>query len=487
VARSLRTIPGLALLALGVAISAVAAERNAPTPASSDGAFALHVRKARSLLRSGLIRQALTEAELAESSAPGRAETTALLGDIAFRRANFEAAERHFNAAVAIDPGCVQAHLGLGRLDLLHFRRRAALQRIVTAYALNPNDAETVLAYATVASDPQQEMILLERFLALGADMPREQLESALGRLQFRRRLGSRKVALLDGPYQAYRLPLTAWYPRAQASNGLLLAVSINGSKPLRLVLDTGAEGIVISGRVAKKLGLEYLADAGLRGVGRSGVETRKTLADSVRIGDLRLRNCVVDVADGTIAEQIDGAIGSDLFAQFIVRLDARGKMLELLPYPGEAPQDQSLDRLWAGHDRTVPPGMENLTPVCQAGHLLLVNATLPAAVSGYLILDTGAAVSSLSRQMAVPSREPPQFDLAGPGGGVVGGFRLGAVQLHIAGRDLTDPNVVTLDFARLSNIHGLEISGLIGYPMLSHCALTLNYRDGLIGLDRGR
>jgi len=35
--------------------------------------------------------------------------------------------------------------------------------------------------------------------------------------------------------------------------------------------------------------------------------------------------------------------------------------------------------------------------------------------------------------------------------------------------------------------VHGLEISGLIGYPMLSHCALTLDYRDGLIGFDRGR
>lgn len=56
-----------------------------------------------------------------------------------------------------------------------------------------------------------------------------------------------------------------------------------------------------------------------------------------------------------------------------------------------------------------------------------------------------------------------------------------------MAGRDFTNPNAVTLDFARLSNVHGLEISGLIGYPMLSRCALALDYRDGLIGLDRSR
>jgi tetratricopeptide (TPR) repeat protein len=479
-------ISGLALLAVSVVISAGAAELTAPTPDSAQSDFALHVRNARSLLRSGRIRQALAEAEVAERAVPGRAETIALLGDIHFRRADFEAADRDFTAALAIDPKCARAHLGLGRLDQLHFRRRAALQRIVTAYSLNPNDPDTLLAYSSVASDRKQQTLLLERYLALGAGMPREQLESVLGSLQFYRRLGSRKLALLDGPYQPYRLPMSVWSARPGLSNGLLLAVSINGSKPLRLVFDTGAAGIVISRRSAEKLGLEYLADAGLRGVGQSGVEARKMLADSVRVGDLRLRNCVVDVADRALADQIDGAIGSNLFQQFLVRLDARRRVLELLPYPDEAPQGQSQEQVWAGRDRTVPPGMENLISVCQAGHLLLVNAKLHAA-SGYLILDTGAAFSSVSRQIALPFVEQPEFEVSGPGGGPITAFRAGAVQLRVADRDLTDPDVITLDFARLSNVHGLEISGLIGYPMLSHCALTLDYRDGLIGFDRGR
>lgn len=325
----------LALLAFWVGFSAGAAERAAPTPDATKDDLALHVRKVRSLLRSGRLRQALAEASVAERAAPGRAEIIAVLGDINFRRADFETADRDFNAALAIDPMCARAHLGLGRLDQLHFRRRAALQRIVTAYGLNPNDPETVLAYSSVASDRKQETILLERFLALGAEMPREQLESALGRLQFYRRLGSRKLAILDGPYEPYRLPMAVWFSRPGLSNGLLLAVSINGSKPLRLVFDTGAAGIVISPRSAERLGLEYLADAGLRGVGQSGVETRKMLADSVRVGDLRLRNCVVDVADRALADQIDGAIGSNLFQQFIVRLDAHRRILDLIPYPG--------------------------------------------------------------------------------------------------------------------------------------------------------
>jgi hypothetical protein len=480
-------ISRLALLAVYLVVTAGGAELTPPAAGRTREDLALHLLKARLLLRSGRISQALAEAAVAERAVPGRAETIALLGDIDFRRADFEGADRNFNAALAIDSNCAQAHLGLGRLDQLRFRRRAALQRIVTAYGLDPNDAETVLAYASVASDRQQKTALLERYLALGAGMPREQLESALGSLQFQQRLGSRKLTLLDGPYAPYRLPMTVWSPRPDLSNGLLLPVSINGGKPLRLVFDTGAPGIAISRRSAEKLSLEYLADAGLRGVGCSGVEARKMLADSVRIGDLHLRNCVVDVADRALADRIDGVIGSSVFQQFIVRVDAHRRMLELLPYPGEAPQGQSQEQVWASRDRTVPPGMESLTPVCQAGHLLLVNAKLDADASAYLILDTGAAFSSVSRQMTIPSTKLPDFDVSGPGGGLVSAFRAGALQLRVAGRDLTDPNAVTLDFAHLSNVHGLEISGLIGYPMLSRCTLTLDYRDGLIGLDRSR
>ena len=478
---------GLALLAVWMAVSAVPAELIAPTPDPARSDFALHVQKARALLRSGNVRQALAEAAVAERTAPGRAETSALLGDINFRRADFETADRYFSAALAIDPNCAQAHLGLGRLDQLHFRRRAALQRIVTAYGLNPNDPETVLAYSSLASDREQEMVLLKRFLALGAGMPREQLETVLGRLQFYRRLGSKRLAFLEGTYQRYLLPMDVWSARSGLANGLVLAVSVNGSKPLRLVFDTGAAEIAISPRSAEKLGLEYMADAGLRGVGQSGVGARKTLAESVRIGDLRLRNCVVDVADRALADDIDGVIGANLFQQFIVRLDARRRTLELLPYPDEAPWWQSQEQLWAGRDRRVPAGMESLTPVCQAAHLLLVNAKLDKDASGYLILDTGAAFSSVSRQMTVPFDEPPDFDVSGPGGGLVTAFRAGPIQLRLAGRDLTDPNAVALDFARLSNVHGVEISGMIGYPMLSRCTLTLDYRDGLIGLDRSR
>ncbi len=421
--------------------------------------------------------QAMTEAAAAERAAPDQAETLALLGDVSFRRADFETAEGYFTAALAANANCARAHLGLGRLDLLHFRRVSALQHMVAAYSLNPNDPESILAYSSAVSDPRQEASLLRRYLAVGTGLRREALESALGRLQLLERLGPRKLALVDGSYGPYRLRMTDWVPQPGLARGLLLAVSINGGKPLRLLLDTGAPGIVISSRAAEWLGLEYLAEAGLRGVGESSIETRKTLADSVRVGDLHLRNCVVEVANGAVSDQVDGVVGTSLFQRFIIRLDAPRKILELLPYPDEAPQ--------AGREPNPPTRMAKLVPVCQADHLLLVNARFDAFSSGYLILDTGAAFSSVSRRLT--SAAEPEFEVSGPGGGRANAYLAGRVQVRVGDRDLLDPNAVALDFARLSNLHGVEISGLIGYPMLSRYTLTLDYRDGLIGFERGR
>jgi hypothetical protein len=101
------------------------------------------------------------------------------------------------------------------------------------------------------------------------------------------------------------------------------------------------------------------------------------------------------------------------------------------------------------------------------------------------LILHTGAAFSSVSRRLTPV--EEPEFEVSGPGGGRATAYLAGPVRVRVGNRDLLDANAVALDFARLSNVHGVEISGLIGYPMLSRYALTLDYRDGLIGFERSR
>jgi predicted aspartyl protease len=437
------------------------------------------------LLRSGQVDEALTAALAAERAEPGRADLSVLLGNIYLRKAQLQEAERHFEIALALDPDCAQAYLGLGRLDQMQFRRKSARERFAKAYALSPLDAGVVRAYASVASDANEETALLKTYLAVGTGEPREQLEAALGHLEFHRRLGDRRVGILASPYSRYRLRLENWSPRPGRSQGLLLAVSINGSKPLRLVLDTGAEGIFVHAKAARKLGLEFLSAAAARGAGENGpAEATRTLAAKVQAGGLELRNCVVDVVTKSVSAEVDGVIGASVFQQFLIELDPQREFLELVPYPDGAPAAFTHEHIWADRDRTLPAGERQLIPVYQAGHLLLVNTTLADGAAGYLVLDTGAAFTSVSQRLAKAMGKPVNLAMAGAGGALGPVQRAGAVRLRIGNRDVVDADAITFDFRPVSNQEGLEISGLIGYPVLSRGPLTIDYRDGLVGFN---
>jgi hypothetical protein len=444
-----------------------------------------HVRLVESLLRAGRIDEALAEALAADRAEPGRADLALLLGNIEIRRAEFREAGRYFEAALALDPECAGAYLGLGRLDQLQFRRKSARERFARAYALRPDDPAVVRAYAAVAADPDEEIALLKRYLAVGAGEPREQLEEALGHLEYHRRLGARQVGVVASPYRKYRLRLENWSPRPGRSQGLLVAVSINGAKPLRLVLDTGAAGIFIDAKAAGRLGLEFLSGAAARGVGQAGpAAAARTLAAKVRIGDLELHNCVVDVTSQPVAAHVDGAIGASVFRQFLIQLDARREWMDLLPYPGGPPSAPADEYAWADRDRETTEAARHMIPVWQAGHLLLVETTLADGATGYLVLDTGAAFTSVSRRVAGAVARPSTAALAGAGGALGPVARAGAVRLRIGGREVVDADAIAFDFRPVSNQEGLEISGLIGYPVLSRAPLTIDYRDGLVGFE---
>jgi hypothetical protein len=437
------------------------------------------------LLRSGQVDEALAEALAADRAEPGRADVAVLLGNIYLRKAQLQEAERYFEIALALDPDCAQAYLGLGRLDQLQFRRKSARERFARAYALCPLDASVVHAYASVASDASEEIALLKTYLAVGTREPREQLEAALGHLEFHRRLGERRVGILASPYRKYRLRLKSWSPRPGRPQGLLLAVSINGSKPLRLVLDTGADGIFVHAKAAAKLGLEFLSGAAARGAGEAGpAEATRTLAAKVQAGGVELRNCVVDVVSKPVSPEVDGVIGASVFQQFLLELDAQREFLELVPYPDGPPAQFTDEHMWADRDRALPAGAHQLIPVYQAGHLLLVGTTLADGAAGYLVLDTGAAFTSVSRRVAGATGRPVNLAMAGAGGALGPAERAGAVRLRIGNRDVVDADAITFDFRPVSNQEGLEISGLIGYPVLSRGPLTIDYRDGLVGFN---
>ncbi len=347
------------------------------------------------------------------------------LGDLAYRRADFEAAESFYRSAQAADPSCARALWGLGRIEELHFRSGAARDYFAAAFRLDPHDPEIAKSHASVA----------------------------------------RQNGELTSPYQSYSLPMKPYFPASARAAGMTLSVSVNGAKPLRLIFDTGANGILIRSKAAQKLDLEWLGVSRVGGLGGgAAAAARVALAESVQIGELRLRDCPVEVTDSIPASDADGVIGARVFQDFVIRFDAHSRLLDLMPFPGS--------------------GMERFTHALQVGHLLLVRARANAERFGYFVLDTGAAFSALPADLA-RSRGPGATPLYGASGRIHDTMRITPVQFHLGGEPLIDQDATAFDLQDLSRRQGVEISGLIGYPALSQAILTINYRDGLVDIQR--
>jgi hypothetical protein len=265
-------------------------------------------------------------------------------------------------------------------------------------------------------------------------------------------------------PYQPYELKLKSFCPAPNQLAGVLLHVRINGGRPLRLVLDSGAETIVIDAKAAHALGLSGGSEMDLVGLRTKSAKTG--VVQSVDIGPLSFRNCRIDLVDGKIVEGADGVIPLAMFSNFLMRLDLPERTLGLFPYPDEQGPAGSIHR-------AVP-----------TGDLLLVRTLLNRKHAGYVVLDTAAFCSAISRQVADTldgSQFLPDLPIAAGTGAAIGRLVSAAVRFEIAGQELVPDRVVALDLLNLSRHYGVEVVGILGFSALRPYVLTIDYRNRLV------
>ncbi len=262
------------------------------------------------------------------------------------------------------------------------------------------------------------------------------------------------------------------------------LSVSINGSKPLTLMLDTGAGGILITGKAAEKARLKKLSDIKIGGLGDQGEsEAWVANADKIQIGGATYANQRIRVAEKKmLSNDEDGLIGSDVFSDFLVTLDFFNRRLVLDPLPGGMP---SRARTW---DREISPALKGFSPVFRLGHLLLIQTRINDSAPVLFIIDSGGFDTIITKkvaQAATKVRSDSQLGVKGLSGKVEQVARAQEMTIHFAGFQQRNQEVVTLDLDRLSKDEGIEIGGVLGLPLLSQFrSVTLDYRDGLVKFD---
>lgn len=361
------------------------------------------------------------------------------------------------------------SHLSLGREQWANFNRSEALTHFSAAMASAPNDAEVLSEYAAATPDRALEIALLNRLRFSGT--PAQTRQDAERRLRVLSCLGSRVVHQLASPYTAHEFRLPVAHTRESHAAGWVLPVRLNDGRPLRLLLDTGARGILISSRTARSLHLESLGPTVLGGFGEGGnVAGEYRLAASLQVGDLRYRHVIIEVGAVELPAELDGVAGLELFRHFGITVDGPRQLLRLTPFDAESAEGDG-ERPWSnvkGH------GGQTMR---RAGHLLIVPGRINSRSGARFVLDSGAAVSML--QVREPAIAMRRVALQGLSGFSSVDEMMQPVQIQVGGREMVLRHALAADLAPIGDRFGIQIDGLLGFPLLRGVATSIDLRGG--------
>lgn len=123
--------------------------------------------------------------------------------------------------------------------------------------------------------------------------------------------------------------------PFEVAGNWMVIPVSINGSRPLRFVLDTGAQGTILNNsEIAGSLNLKIVGKMPIRGAGGAGGEVSIAEGVTFNIGGIELSNTGLAIRPPPqpgmkFMGGLDGVIGRIVFATLVVEVDWEKQVLK--------------------------------------------------------------------------------------------------------------------------------------------------------------
>ncbi len=429
-------------------------------------------------------------AQQALQDAPDSAMAHEFAGEVHFRRGEIGQADAEFKSAVEWNPRLALAWFELGRVADCAAMNKTAVEDLHRAYQLDPNNPRILSAWVPHIKGSERAEALKRYEAMVTAEGQRgdskagdsKALDALREQEALAKALNGRVPTTLASGYKATELPLQAFVSAATHVRTYGLDVLVNG-QPVRLVLDTGAAGIVLSQGAAQRAGLTRVADGAVHGIGDNTKLTGgyRAIAQSFRLGDVEYRDALISVADQNFVGIEDGLIGTNVMDEFQITLDFGARKLRLDPLPNyHAGEDLP--------DRSAGPRMANATRVFRFGHLLLVPVGVGNQRERLFVLDTGAGSTLISYELAAEVGKLARDDktaLRGLNGRVSDVYQTGNVVLRFAGFEQRNLSMSSFDTWQLSHSLGTEISGFLGLPVLDLFTLTIDYIDGLVKFER--
>jgi tetratricopeptide (TPR) repeat protein len=439
----------------------------------------VHYGLVRALLGAHRATEAYKAAEAAKKAVPDTVASETASGMAAYRRGEIAESERHFRRALQLDSQDAGALLGLGQVVSLVSKFATARNLYQAAYRTAPDDPDCILKGLAYQQEGAEHVAALERALAIYDPTTREAHELR-AHIASDKAAGGRKVRLIS-PYEHYDIKLSSLMSNdVKIKLGVEIAVEIN-QKKFSLKLDTGASGISISPKSARKAGLEGLGEetSEARGVGDKHPADRYSLiAREVRIGKLIFADVPISAYSPASTTGADGLIGSDVFERFLVAIDFVHDRMSLDPF-AQPPPDRKLDSSSA-----LDPGF---TRALRLGNHLTLLTSVNGNLDHLFLIDSGASLNLIDTAVATETTKTYADSLTklqGIQGAVNKVSRARTVKLAFAGFRQENPDLIAFDMSKISDEMSVRLSGVLGMPVLGQMKLTINYQEGAVRLD---
>ena len=425
----------------------------------------------RSLLHVAEFTRAQQEAEFLRGLGPTEPDDQALYGDALWAFGLFPEAEREFERILAATPDTPAARHGYGRGLAAQGRLDDARVEVQAAIA-GDDRAEFFHTLGTIHRRLGEYGVAADAFdqyiARLSLERQTEKIEWARSEVRFLRSFGDRVPIdiVADGADAVHTIPFRL------ERDKVIVRARVNGSDPLDLVVDTGAEQMVLSQRTAQMVGLRSITNTLSAGVGRVGMRGLELgRVDTLEVGTLQVEN-VPSLIKNPPLTGLPETRSENSFSPLALGLST------VMDY-------ENRQMIVA---RRLPPESGEIEMPMRFQRLAMVRGVVNGEHQKSFIVDTGGEVISISLSTAAiietrPVRHIP-LRVFGTSGWDEDAFLLPGVNLGFDRIQYDNFSVVVLNLHRPSALLGFNVGGIIGHRFLSNYRVVLDLSNNVLRLS---
>ena len=424
--------------------------------------------------------------------APKSPDVHVALAEVYYRQGKIIEADRELVTVVNAGSRTARAYLDLARIAETASYYARAKTMIETAHRLDPDDPDVRREWLNTLPREQRAKEL-QNYLSGDTDddaKDRAHLTHMLTLLQQEAgqpHRGCRQVNSVTSTQTSLE-PL--WNSPSQI-RGYGLMVNVNGTNA-KLMLDTGAGGILVDRLIAEKAGIKPVVQTEVNGIGsKGGSGGYLGFADTIKVGELEFHDCIVQVVEKRAVLNDQGLIGADVFQHYLIDInlpDAKFGLSELPKDPKETSDTASLEANPSGksawRDPYIAPEIKSYSGVYRVGHMLLIPTSLNDKPPKLFLIDTGAFDNTIDTGAAreVTKIRGDEYDrVKGLNGDVAKVYTADKVKIRFSRFQQDRQDLIAFDLSNISDGAGTEVSGTLGFAMLRMLDIKIDYRDGMV------